>query len=58
MITIAGWDEALLTDFKAGGKREVIIPPALGYGSRGAGGVIPADATLYFLMELVAVKEE
>ncbi|KAJ1413182.1 hypothetical protein B484DRAFT_335591 [Ochromonadaceae sp. CCMP2298] len=52
---IAGWDEALLTGFKVGGKRQVIIPAALGYGARGAGGVIPPDATLYFTMELVGI---
>jgi len=52
---IAGWDEALLTDFKVGGKRNVIIPAELGYGARGAGGVIPPGATLYFVMELVGI---
>mmetsp|Transcript_15014 Transcript_15014/g.24973 ORF Transcript_15014/g.24973 Transcript_15014/m.24973 type:complete len:210 (-) Transcript_15014:614-1243(-) len=52
---IAGWDEALLTNFKVGGKRLVVIPPALGYGARGAGGVIPPNATLYFTMELVGI---
>lgn len=52
---IAGWDEALLTNMKVGTKRQVIIPPALGYGARGAGGVIPPNATLYFTMELVGI---
>lgn len=52
---ISGWDEALLTDMKVGTKRQVIIPPELGYWSRGAGGVIPPGATLYFNMELVGV---
>mmetsp|Transcript_23541 Transcript_23541/g.21415 ORF Transcript_23541/g.21415 Transcript_23541/m.21415 type:complete len:212 (+) Transcript_23541:30-665(+) len=52
---IAGWDEALLTNMKVGTKRNVIIPPELGYGSRGAGGVIPPGATLYFTMELVGI---
>lgn len=52
---IAGWDEALLNGMKVGGKRDVIIPPELGYGKRGAGGVIPPNATLYFKMELVGI---
>jgi peptidylprolyl isomerase len=52
---IKGWDEALLTDMKVGTVRNVIIPAALGYGSRGAGGVIPPGATLYFKMELVGI---
>lgn len=52
---IAGWDEALLTNMKVGGKREIIIPASLGYGQRGAGGVIPPNATLYFKIELVGI---
>ncbi len=52
---IPGWDEALLTDMKVGTIREVIIPPHLGYGSRGAGRSIPGNATLYFKMELVSI---
>ena len=52
---IAGWDEALLSGMKIGGKKQVIIPPALGYGTRGAGGVIPPNATLFFTMELVGI---
>mmetsp|Transcript_22336 Transcript_22336/g.68945 ORF Transcript_22336/g.68945 Transcript_22336/m.68945 type:complete len:165 (+) Transcript_22336:154-648(+) len=52
---IKGWDEALLT-MKVGGKRRVIIPPELGYGARGAGGVIPPDATLYFEMNLLSLQ--
>ncbi len=52
---IRGWDDGV-EGMKVGGKRKLVIPPALGYGARGVGGVIPPNSELHFEVELLGVE--
>lgn len=53
---IRGWDEGVV-GMRVGGKRVLVIPPEMAYGGRGAGGVIPPDATLLFEIELLGIRD-
>lgn len=53
---IKGWDEAIVR-LRIGDQATLVIPPQLGYGARGAGGVIPPDATLIFIVEVMGIKD-